>query len=98
MSGVYWVMEERVDTLNDTTAPSIKQYRAAIKKYKSSSESLYIVVTHKICWTLDDFFQRLSLFKGQARITLGGGGSLSVVCSIVPWSRVMITLRDLHDQ
>ena len=54
---VYWVMEERVDTLNDTTAPSIKQYRAAIKKYKSSSESLYFVVTHKSAGHLMIFYR-----------------------------------------
>ena len=85
MSGVYWVMEERVDTLNDTTAPSIKQYRAAIKKYKSSSESLYIVVTHKICWTLDDFFQRLSLFNGQDYSGWGRESLCGLLhCSLVP--------------
>ena len=82
MSRVYWVMEERVDTLNDTRAPSIKQYRAAIKKYKSCSESLYCFDTQNL-WSLDDFFQGLSLFNSQG-LLWAGWGSLSVVCPIVP--------------
>lgn len=94
----YRVLAERVGPIkwHYTTAPSIKQYRAPIKSI-NSVQNLFIVLTHKI-WSLDDFFQGLSLFSSPGLLWAGGGGSLSVVCPIVPGSRVIITLRDLHDQ
>ena len=63
-----------LEPLNDTTTPSIKQYRAPIKSINPVL-NLFIVLTQKI-WSLDDFFQGLSLFNSQGLLWAGGGVSL----------------------